>query len=184
MKKLNWPLPVIFVILSSTSEHKRATHKMSVHKQELTSIMQKTKNMVILNISLAPCQLHHLLTGSQCETVHQTSEHNYIKFLKIMCPFILQTHFFCIPLVNDLANLIMILMMCCRMTFAILSTLQISHMWNDSGELTQSYFLTGLSERMSSPASGVENASYHNHQLTKMRDFELEIQKDNLLYKR
>lgn len=60
----------------------------------------------------------------------------------------------------------MILIMCCRMTFAIMSTLQISHMWNDLGELTQSYFLTGLSERMSSSASGVENASYHNHQLT------------------
>jgi hypothetical protein len=85
MKKSNWPLPVIFVILSSTSEHRRATHKMSVHKQELTSIMQKTKNMVILNISLAPCQLYILLTGSQCETIHQTSEHNYIKFLTIMC---------------------------------------------------------------------------------------------------
>ena len=48
-----------------------------------------------------------------------------------MCPFILQTHFSCTPLINDLANLIMIWMMCCRMTFAILSTLQISHMWND-----------------------------------------------------
>jgi hypothetical protein len=70
------------------------------------------------------------------------------------------------------------------MTFAILSTLQISQMWNDSEELTQSYFLTGLSERMSSPESGVENASYHNHQLTQMRDFNLKIQEDDLLYRR